>query len=130
MIKDNDSLKNSKLRKEVTEFREGDEFSFELDKKINNFIKTKKNLKPIEKLQLITSFNPYFKKDEYPKRVNSKIFELFELDNIDEDFIREFKKLEFELIFIDKLSDYIKSITSKIKKIEHIGIVMKLINIK
>ena len=132
LIKDNDSLKNSKLRKEVTEFRtpDGDDFSYELDKIINNFIKTKKNLKPIEKLQLITSFNPYFKKDEYPKRVNPKIFELFDLDSIDEDFIKEFRKLEFELIFIDKLTDYIESITSKIKKIEHIGVVMKLINIK
>ena len=87
-------------------------------------------MKPIEKLQLITSYNPYFKKGEYPKRVNPKIFDLFELDNIDEDFIKEFKKLEFELIFIDKLNDYIKSITSKIKKIEHIGVIMKLINIK
>ena len=68
-------------------------------------------------MQLITSFNPYFKKDEYPKRVNPKIFELFDLDSIDEDFIKEFRKLEFELIFIDKLTDYINTITSKIKKI-------------
>ena len=130
LIKNNDNLKNSNLFKEVTEFHKNDKFSSVLENLINDYIKIKKNLKPIEKLELITSFNPYFQKGKYPKRVNHKIFELFDLDNIDDDFMKEYKKLEFEFIFIEKLNDYIKTITSKIKKFEHIGVVMKLINVK
>ena len=131
LVENDESLKDSKLRKEVTEYYKNDEFTFILNKTINNYIKKHKELKTLEKLSLITTYNPYYKGD-YPKRVNQKIFDLLDLDIIDDDeeFIEDFKKMNFEEIFASKLTDYIKAITSKIKKIENFDAAMKLINIK
>ena len=130
LIESDESLKNSKLRKEASEYYKNDEFAFIFDKIIKNYIKKNKKLKTYEKLSLITTYNPYYKIVEYPKRVNQQIFELIDLDNIDKDFIKDFKGMHFECIFQDKLTDYIKSITSKINKIEHFYVIMKLINIQ
>ena len=130
LIESDESLKNSKLRKEASEYYKNDEFAFILDKIIKNYIKKNKKFITYEKLSLITTYNPYYKIGEYPKRVNQQIFELIDLDNIDKDFIKDFKGMHFECIFQDKLTDYIKSITSKINKIENFYVIMKLINIQ
>ena len=119
----------SPLRKDVIECFKNDEFSFLLDQIIRNYIK-KQNLTSIEKLTLITDFNPYYKKGEYPKKVDPNIFNLINLDDVDGDFINYFKNLKFEYIFMLKLADYIKTITSKIKKISNFNTVIKLINIE
>lgn len=72
MVDTDDTLKNSKLRKEVSEYHKNDEFAFVLGKTIKNYIKKNKELKTFEKLSLITTYNPYFKIGEYPKRVDKK----------------------------------------------------------
>lgn len=117
MVVADDSLNNSKLKKEVLEYHKNDEFTFVLGKTMKNYIKKNKELKTFEKLSLITTYNPIFKIGEYPKKVDQKIFEVLDLDNTDDEFIEDFQQMKFELIFQAKLTDYIKAITSKIKKL-------------
>ena len=125
-IKENQSI----IKKDAKYYYKNDEFAFLLDKIINNFIKTiDKERSTIEKLSLIKDFNPYYGNKEYSKKVDPKIFDYVDLDEIDDDFILDFKNLDFEHIFQDKLNDYIQVITSKIKKTRDFEIVIKLINI-
>ena len=128
LITKNDTLKNSKLAADLKDL--DNDFCNAIENIIDNYIKKNKTLNVIEKLELIIKFNPYYIKGLYPKKPKEKIFELFDLDDANEEFIERFKKMEFELIFNKKLTEYINAITSKIKKLEHVGILMKLINTK
>ena len=124
------SNNKSAIRKDAIECYKNDEFAFLLDQIIRSYIDNNQDLKAIDKLSLITEYNPYYKIKEYPKKVDTNIFNLINLDDIDEAFIRDFRNLNFELIFEAKLVDYIKTITSKIKKISNFDIVINLINIE
>ena len=53
----------------------------------------------LEKLSLIKVFNPYYQNEEYSKKVEPKIFDCVDLDEIYDDFISEFRNMDFEHIF-------------------------------
>ena len=107
-----------------------DEFAYLLDQIIKKYITYNESLSNIDKLAFITKYNPYYNEEKYFIKVNSDIFDSFNLDNIDNDFIEDFRKMDFENIFKNNIDDYIKKIFSKIKNISHFSSIIKLINIK
>jgi hypothetical protein len=132
-IKYKDLLKkkipNSTMSKEANECYKNDEFAFVLDQLVKGYMNSKEDLPFLDKLSLITTYNPYYFKLEYTKKVDPFIFNLLDLDNINIKFIKEYRKMNFEVIFHEKLEDYIKMITSKINKISNFGVVTKLIDL-
>ena len=58
------------------------------------------------------------------------IIDLFDLNDIDIEFIEDFRNMKFENIFKENINEYINKIFSKIKKISDFQNVIKLINIK
>ena len=58
------------------------------------------------------------------------IFDSFNLSEFDSDFIDNYKKLKFELIFRDKISDYLNKLISKINNISDFDTIINLINIE
>ena len=122
----------TKICKSINRFLnvEVDKYSSILDHMINEFIRENKNLKSIEKLSYITTYNPYYKEDQYSDKRNYSIFDLFKLDDVDEEFIENFRRMNFEKIFKNNIEKYISKIFCKIDNIFNFGTAIKLINIK
>ena len=122
--------KNFTIKKDANNYFERDEFSFLLDQIIRQFINNNKELQNIEKLAYITQYNPYYIDPKYSNKVDCEIFDLFEFKNVDNYFIRDFKKMNFEIIFKENISEYIKKIFEKIKNISSLETIIKLINVE
>ena len=127
IFKDKDKRK-FQIKYDAISYFEYDEFAVFLDQIIKKYIEKAKDLSSIEKLAHIIKYNPYYIKKDVDN-INTDIFNLFDFNNIDSDFIKYFKEMNFEIIFWKKISDYINKITSKIQKISDFDIAIKLINI-
>lgn len=106
-----------------------DEFSSILEHMIQKYINDNKRLISIEKLSIITTYNPYYIEERYANMVNCKIFDLFDLKDVHE-FIEEFQRINFEKIFNKKIKEYINKLISKVKTINDFGIMLNLINVE
>ena len=123
--------KNKKfsIKNEAINYYENDEFAFILNQIIRKFINNNKELSNIEKLGFITQYNPYYKEEKYYNQVDSDIFNSFDLNNIDDEFVEDFRKMGFEKIFKESISEYINKLISKIKTISNFDAILKIINI-
>ena len=122
--------KFSLIKNEAEIFYQRDEYAILLDQLITIYIKDNNKLTSIEKLCLISEYNPYYQEEKYSTKVDCSIFDLFDLNVVDNDFISDFRKINFEKIFKFKIKDYINKLLSKIKSISDFDKIIKLINIK
>jgi len=124
--------KKFSIKNDSNNYYELDEFAYLLDQIIKKYIISNRELENIEKLAFITQYNPYYKDKKNTNNMDINIFDLFNLNNIDNDqeFIGDFRNMEFEIIFKKNINEYINKILSKIKKISDFDNVIKLINIK
>ena len=127
IFKDKDRRKFP-IKYDAISYFEYDEFAYFLDQIIKQYVKIANDRSSIEKLSYIIQYNPYYINKDIDK-ISTDIFNLFDLNNIDIDFIKYFKKMNFEIIFKKKISDYINKIISKIQKISDFDTAIKLINI-
>ena len=95
-----------------------------LDDIINRVIKNSKTLKNIEKLNYITKYNPYYIEPHFHEKVDSYIFNSFDLNEIDDLTITDFRKFKFENVFKGKINDFIREFISKIKQISNFDTVI------
>ena len=65
----------------------------------NNYTNNNNDLASIEKLGLICKYNPYYIEEKYKNKLDCKIFDLFDLNDVDGNFIDEFRHMNFEIIF-------------------------------
>jgi hypothetical protein len=117
------------IKKEVINYFERDEFAFLLDQIIRKYNENPE-VKNIEKLRFITQYNPYYRESKYFNKVDCGIFNFLELSQIDNDFIKDFQRMNFEYIFKDNISEYIKKFIEKINNIPNFDTVIQLINIR
>ena len=122
--------KVSNIKKEAQTCFDNDEFAFLLDEIIKRYLISNKTLKNIEKLNFITWYNPYYIEPKFNERVDSDIFNSFDLNVIDKETIDDFRNLKFENVFKGKINDFIREFISKIKNISNFQTVIKLINFK
>ena len=66
----------------------------------------------------------------YSNKIDCDIFDPFDLNKIDNEFIEYFRGINFEIIFKDYIYEYIRKFIEKIKTIPNFDTVIKLINIK
>ena len=141
--KEKDSLL---IKKEANNYYQTDEFAFLIDQIMKKVLKDEnQDLNNIQKLSYITTYNPYYKiekkkgnekekekKNRYSEKADVCIFDLFKLNDIEDDekFIDDFRDMNFELIFRNNISEYIDKIISKIKTISNFYNIIKLINLK
>ena len=119
------------IRKDANTYFERDEFAFLLDQIIKKYIdKNNKELQNIEKLNFIVKYNPYYKDPKYSNKIDCDLFDSFDLNRIDNEFIDDFKNMNFEIIFKNNITEYIKKLLEKIKDISNFEPIIKLINIK
>jgi len=115
------------IKKDANNYFERDEFAFLLDQIIRKY-NDNPEVKNIEKLAFITKFNPYYREPKYFSKVDCSIFDFLDLDQIDNNFIGYFRRMNFEYIFKDNIAEYIKKFIEKIKTIPNFDIVIQLIN--
>jgi len=117
------------IKKEVISYFERDEFAFLLDQIIRKY-NDNPEVRNIEKLRFITQYNPYYRESKYFNKVDCGIFDFLDLAQIDNDFIKYFRRMNFEYIFKDNISEYIKKFIEKINNIPNFDTVIQLINIR
>ena len=119
------------IRKDANTYFERDEFAFLLDQIIRKYIENNnKELENIEKLNFIVKYNPYYKDPKYSNKIDCNLFDSFDLNRIDNEFIGDFRNMNFEIIFKNNIAEFIKKLFEKIKDISNFEPIIKLINIK
>lgn len=111
IFKDKDAEFN--IKKEAINYFQRDDFAFLLDEIIRKY-NNNPEVTNIEKLTIITKFNPYYMESKYLNKVDCGIFDVLVLEHIDNIFIKDFKRMNFEIIFKDNISDYIKNFLRKL----------------
>ena len=81
-----DKEKKFVIKNDAINYFELDEFAFLLDQIIRRYIINNKELENIEKLAFITQYNPYYI-DRNVNKIDANIFDSFNLNNIDDNFI-------------------------------------------
>ena len=117
------------IKKDAINYNDRDEFAFLLDQIIRKY-NNGPELTNIEKLAFITKYNPYYREPQYSNKVDCAIFDCFDLNKIDNEFINDFKGMNFENIFADNIAEYIEKFIEKIKDIPNFDTIIKLINVK
>ena len=118
------------IKNDAINYFERDEFAFLLDQIIKKYLNIQKDLNSIEKLAYISQFNPYYQEPINYNKIDSEIFDFFDLNDVDNDFIEDFRKMDFENIFKENITEYINKMISKITNISNFDTIIKLINIK
>ena len=90
--------RNYTIKKDVINYFEIDEFAFLLDYMIRKY-NNNPEVKNIEKLALITQYNPYYIETKYSNKFDCGVFDSFDLNTIDNEFIVDFKQINFEIRF-------------------------------
>ena len=123
---------NILIKKDAKNYHDTDEFAFVLNKNIKIYFSNNNDLSNIEKLNFIKKYNPFYDIQEkrYSSRVDADIFDLFDISEINEEFIQDFRAMKFENIFKERIDEFIAKIFSKIKNIFTFDIIIRLINIK
>ena len=118
----------STIKNNAQIYFEKDEYAFLLNKNIKYFINEEKNIENIEIISLIFSYNVYYKNEKYLIKREVEILDKIDFERIDDEFIQEFKKKNFEKIFIKKIDKYLLLLVNKVKKIEDFENILQLIN--
>ena len=123
---------NILIKKDAKNYRDTDEFAFLLNKNIKIYFDNQNDLTNIQKLGYIKKYNPFYDVDEkrYSSRVDVNILDFFNISEVDDEFIKDFRDMKFENIFREKIDEYMAKIISKIKNIYTLDIIIRLINIK
>ena len=86
--------KNLIIPEDINNYFESDEFAFKLNRMITNFISNNKQLSIIEKLALLTNYNPYYLDSKYSDKVSPDFLDFIVFDNVD-DFVNRLSQLIF-----------------------------------
>ncbi len=132
----NEKKENEIIYSEATELHNIEYYGSLLDKIILNFIEIEKNIDNDDIISLITSYDIYYadnktndeNEDKYINKRSLDIFNKFNFEQVEDDFIIKFKKCNFELKFKNQIDGFLLKIFDKIKNIEGLNNIIKLIN--
>ena len=126
---------DNSIKSDINRYLERDEFAFMLNKLIKEFFnENKNNITNAEILGTIEKFNPYFSlkdkgdMDKYKNNREVYIFDYVNFKQTTDTFTKTFRKLDFENMFKENITDYINKITGKIEDIQTFGNIIKLID--
>ena len=128
----NEKKKKEDIKSEINGYLERDEFASYLNKNIKQlFEKEKDRLTNTEILGAIKEYNPYFsiEEDIHKNKRETSIFNFINYRKITPTFITNFKNWNFEKMFEEIITDYIKALTGNIKDIHTFGNIINLIDV-
>ena len=116
------------IRKEANNFYDKDVFAYLLDDNIKKFISEKNDIENSEIINLINNYDIFYKDEKYINKRDIEIFDKIDFEKIDDNFIENFTKCNFEEKFEKKLDRYLLKLCSKINKIFDFNIILKLMS--
>ena len=121
--------KRESILEEINIFINDGNFENEINERVKRYIEN--NTDKITNTEIINliNLNVYYHDEKYKSKRETNILEKIKLENIDEEFINDFKKVKFEKIFEGDFKKYVTVLIGKIKKIQDFDIILKLINI-
>ena len=129
-----DKDKNNVILTEMTVFQKKQvaSFAYLSNKLVTDYLKNNQ-ISNIEILNLIKGYNLLYSQTDNEniiKKRDPEILSKIDLEEVDSDFIKAFKDMDFEELYKNFIAKYFLVFTKKIKKIFDINIVIKLINEK
>ena len=122
--------KNCKIRNDINEYYDKDEFSFLLDKNIRKYLEINKEMSNTDILGYVQAFNPYYKEERYKNNRDTYILDYLNMNDNNNQFVKTFRKFEFEKIFKYNITEFLKKMISKIRNIPNFGTIIDLISFK
>ena len=98
----NKDINITEIKNDIEIYYKRDEFTFVLNRNIKDYL-SKNDLSNERKLLIIEQYNPYFNEEDierYGKNRDVDIFDCLNFDKSNEKFIKNFRVLNFEKIFI------------------------------
>ncbi len=96
LFKDEKDDDEKKIKEDIKNYFERDEYAFILDKNVKVYIENNKELSDSEILGYIRQYDPYFIEEKYKYKIDTFIFDYIKFDSKDEQFIETFKGLKFK----------------------------------
>lgn len=121
--------KKSKIREEAQRFFDYEKYGTLLDNYIKEFIEKEKNITNLHIIDLIIKYDIFYTVDKIINKRDEKIFDKINFETVDEEFLKDFKKQNFELKFKNNIGAYLEIFFSKVKHLKDLVILLKLINI-
>ena len=116
------------IYKNGEETEQKDEIAFILNRIIQKNIEEEKEITNDQIINQITQFDIYYQEDIYKDRRELYFLDKINFDDTETEWMGSFKKRNFEEIFSKVIDNYLLKLVSKIKKMEHLGIVIDIIN--
>ena len=121
--------KDNPIYTEISKFYKKGLFIHQLDKSVKEYIETNDKITNNEIIYLIKEYDIYYKDKRYLHKRDPDILKKIDLEKIENDFIGNFQKMEFEKIFSHDLENYLLVLLNKIKTIADFDIIVMLIDI-
>ena len=134
LYKDSKEKKQINIKEDINRYNDRDEFAFNLNKNIKELFEIDKTLNDEKKLGVVEKYNPYYNvKNEEDEKKYRNLRETAIFDNINFTdptlvFKQSFHLLNFENMFSSNISEFINTITSKIKDISTFGTINEIID--
>ena len=122
----NDKALNT-IIEESKKFHDKEFYENLLDKNIKKYIQNEKNI------DLIVNRDPFYSiktKEKNKNRRDLVVFDKIDFNSVDDKFIKYFQESNFELLFEHEIQKFLITFFSKVQKINHIEIILKLIKVE
>jgi len=125
--------KSKLIKTKAKEYRDRDELTIKLDRIIIDYIKNNNDISNDEIVNLLTEYDPYYDINNnnkiYMNKRNPEILEKLVLKEMNNEFIEDYKKKNFEKIFEQQMPQYMLTMISKIEKLSDFLIILELFEI-
>ena len=123
----NKNIKKS-LDENLKKYHNKDPFATQLNKMIKNYIKDNEKITNEKIIEYIKNYDIFYSDEKYKSRRTPEIFDKLDFEKIDDNFINDFKDMEFENKFKSAQNSYYIELLNKIEKIEDFNYILRLIN--
>ena len=121
---------DDKIYKNALDFNKKDKFDLLLDKNIKEYLKKVEYISNSEIINLIMKRDPIYKDNNHINKRDCKILNKLDLENIDDDFIDEYKSFNFELVFEKDINRYLNILFDKVELWKNLDNIFRLINVE
>ena len=121
--------KENKIYTETAKFFKKGIFIHQLDKSVKEYIENNPKITNNEIIFLIKEYDIYYSDKRYVSKRVPEILKKIDLEKVDNDFIANFKIMEFEKVFAHDLENYLLVLLNKIHTIADFDIIFMLIDI-
>ena len=120
--------KDDKIYKNISAFNNKDKFDLLLDKNIKEYLKKTEYITNSEIINLIMKKDPIYEDKNHINKRDCNILNKLDLENIEDEFITEYRSFNFEIVFQKDINRYLTVLFDKVKHWDNLDSIFRLIN--